>query len=202
MTADDRALSDTLLAVEAVRIKPARPIDLRAAALYYVTTLKWPVFPLKERGKTPLTPNGFQDASLDPAQIAEWWQRWPNANIGIPTGTTGCGYDVIDADGPEGVKAWTELKHRLCEPGCSAEAFCGTDGGFDIRAEAFTPGNATVGKGPGRHIFVPASPDARNGARIGDKPIDIRASGGYVVAVPSLNLNGAAYTWLTAPKVA
>lgn len=196
-------MSDALAALEAKLIVPGKPINLPAAAMYYVTTLRWPVFPLKPRGKTPLTSNGFHGATLDPDQVRRWWASTPDANIGIPTGmrdTGGCGYDVIDADGPEGVAAWIELKHRNCPTGCSAEAFCDTTGGFDIHAEAFTPGNSSVGKGPGRHIYVPASPDTRNGARVGDRPIDIRGTGGYVLGVPSLNLIGAAYTWLSAPK--
>lgn len=196
-------MSDALAALEAKQVVPDKPVNLGAAALYYVTRLQWPVFPLKPRGKSPITRNGYKDASLDPAQIKKWWHDEPAANVGVPTGMRemgGIGFDVIDADGPEGVAAWIELKHRHCPSGCSTEAFCGATGGFDIRAEAFTPGDSTVGKGPGRHVFVPASPDARNGARVGDRPIDVRATGGYVVAVPSLNLVGASYVWLTAPQ--
>jgi hypothetical protein len=199
----DNALSDTLAALEAAQIMPAKPVNLPAAAHYYVTTLRWPVFPLKARGKTPLTTNGFKGATLDPEQIRRWWTTHEDANIGLPTGPVesgGCGYDVIDADGPEGVAAWTQLKHRHCPPGCSTEAFCDARGGFDIRAEAFTPGNATVGRGPGRHIYLPAT-GRGNAARINGQPIDVRGTGGYVVGVPSLNLIGAAYTWLRPPAV-
>lgn len=196
-------MSDALAALEVKDILPARPVNLGAAAVYYVATLRWPVFPIKPRGKSPLTSNGFKDATLDVEQVKAWWRAEPAANIGLPTGlreTGGIGFDVIDADGPEGVKAWIELKHRGCD-GCSTEAFCGASGGFDIHAEAFTPGNSSVGKGPGRHVFVPATPGVRNGARVGDRPIDVRATGGYVLAVPSVNLVGSAYTWITPPRV-
>jgi hypothetical protein len=47
------------------------------------------VFPCIPRGtgrKRPLTPNGFHDASIDPAVIAGWWRRWPDALIGVSTG--------------------------------------------------------------------------------------------------------------------
>ena len=37
------------------------------------------VFPVKA-DKTPLTPNGFKDASTDPAVIEDWWWRWPHAD--------------------------------------------------------------------------------------------------------------------------
>jgi hypothetical protein len=201
---NDHALSDAVAAVGGREIVPAKPANLPVAAAYYVAKLGWPVFPLRPAAKTPLTSNGFKDATLDLERVRRWWTDQPDANIGIPTGlreTGGIGFDVIDADGSDGVEAWMELKHRLCPPGCSRDAFCGATGGFDIRAEAFTPGNPAVGKASGRHIFVPADPNARNGARIGDRPIDIRSNGGYVCAVPSVNILRGAYTWILAPKV-
>lgn len=44
------------------------------------------VFPLKYRDKVPLTRNGCKDATTDAAQIKAWWQKYPNANIGLATG--------------------------------------------------------------------------------------------------------------------
>ena len=41
------------------------------------------VFPLKYRDKVPLTRNGCKDATTDAAQIKAWWQKYPNANIGL-----------------------------------------------------------------------------------------------------------------------
>ncbi len=38
-------------------------------------------------GKHPRTKNGLKDATTDKKQIREWWGKWPNANIGIPTGS-------------------------------------------------------------------------------------------------------------------
>lgn len=222
MSTSPPALSDLYAALEVASIKPDKPINLPAAARYYAAVLKWPVFPLKARGKSPLFPSahrpeeksscrgecgrvghGLYDATRDVETVVRWWTEHPEANIGIPTGPapTGCGLDVIDADGPEGVAAWMKLKHRLCEPGCSAEAFCDATGGFVVLAEAFTPGNSTVGKGPGRHVFVKAR-GRGNAARMGGQPIDRRGAGGYVVGVPSVNLVGAAYTWLQQPTPA
>ena len=197
---EDNAMSDRLAAIGGT-VLPARTPNLPAAAMYYVTTLKWPVFPLKARGKTPLTAHGFQDATLDPERVSAWWKQWPDANIAVPTGPKGlkgCGYDVIDADGPDGLAAWNTVKHRQCPPGCSGSAFCDATGGFDVRAEAITPGNSSVGRGSGRHVYVPASGQG-NSARINGQPLDVRGIGGYVVATPSVNLVGDAYTWLKAP---
>jgi Bifunctional DNA primase/polymerase, N-terminal len=50
-------------------------------------------------GKHPLTPHGLNDATGDPARLARWWRRWPQANIGLVTGEL---VDVLDIDGPAG----------------------------------------------------------------------------------------------------
>ena len=36
--------------------------------------------------KTPLTPHGFKDASVDRDKISAWWTSWPGALVGLPTG--------------------------------------------------------------------------------------------------------------------
>jgi hypothetical protein len=33
-----------------------------------------------------LAPHGLQDATTDLDQIQEWWEQYPEANIGMPTG--------------------------------------------------------------------------------------------------------------------
>ncbi|KYH44743.1 bifunctional DNA primase/polymerase [Branchiibius sp. NY16-3462-2] len=55
------------------------------------------VFPCVVEGKRPLTRRGFLEASSDPEQVAAWWSRTPNANIGIPTGAAS-GVVVVDVD--------------------------------------------------------------------------------------------------------
>ena len=44
-----------------------------------------PVFPCRA-DKKPYTEHGFKDASKNLEQIAEWWTKWPDALIGVPTG--------------------------------------------------------------------------------------------------------------------
>jgi hypothetical protein len=34
-------------------------------------------------GKHPLTPHGLKDATSDLGRLSQWWQRWPQANIGL-----------------------------------------------------------------------------------------------------------------------
>jgi hypothetical protein len=170
------------------------------SALFYVERLRWPVFPCRPAGKAPLTAHGFKDATLDPQQVRQWWQRWPEANIGVPTGSTdqgGCGYDVLDVDSSEGLRDWHRVQHAACPPDCSAETFCPAPGPFQIVARAFTPGDGADRK-PGRHLYLPAT-GAGNTTRIHGLHIDYRGAGGYVVAPPSVGLSGARYAWLTWP---
>ena len=52
------------------------------------------VFPLKKGGKKPLTEHGLLDATMSPDKVNEYWNRWPEVNIGIVTN----GLMVIDFD--------------------------------------------------------------------------------------------------------
>ncbi|MCB0176121.1 MAG: bifunctional DNA primase/polymerase [Anaerolineae bacterium] len=84
------------------------------AAKYYAQ-LGWSVLPLHwpegrgcschrpdcaSIGKHPRTEAGAYDANTDPDQIFQWWQRWPQANIGLNVGRTGL--VVIDIDPAHG----------------------------------------------------------------------------------------------------
>jgi len=54
------------------------------------------VLPLKPRDKWPIVAGGFKAATRDPEQLALWWKRNPDANIGIACGASQlC---VMDAD--------------------------------------------------------------------------------------------------------
>jgi hypothetical protein len=64
----------------------------------------------RQPGKHPRTPSGHHTATTNPDQVRAWWTRWPNANIGITTGTTGLA--VVDLDGPEGLDTWQRLTAR------------------------------------------------------------------------------------------
>lgn len=75
----------------------------------------WPVFPVEPRGKRPLTSHGVHDASTDTATITDWWKQWPDANLGLATGTAS-GLLVIDIDGPKGEAAYKDLCGTLSPP--------------------------------------------------------------------------------------
>ena len=61
-----------------------------------------PLFPCHSDGgprvrKTPLTPNGFEDATADPEIVQRWVKRYPTALWGMPTGAVS-GLVVLDID--------------------------------------------------------------------------------------------------------
>src|SRR6266542_3708971 len=56
-------------------------------------------------GKHPMTNNGLKDATCDPDIIRGWWEKCPEANIAIRTGTPS-GIFVVDLDGEDGIAAW------------------------------------------------------------------------------------------------
>jgi hypothetical protein len=154
---------------------------LLSAALAYAVDLDLPVFPLKVRGKTPITPNGFKAATTDPDVIRHWWQDTPDANIGVATGRV----VVIDLDvdrSPPSNQVWT----RRCQ---------------EHDADALgTPWSVTGSHG--YHIWYapPAGGALRNSAGKVGPGIDVRANGGYVVAPPSTHPNGNPYYWVSAPR--
>jgi len=76
------------------------------------------VFPLHARGKTPLTPHGLKDATLDTEQIRKWWTRWPTANIGVTTGRLS-DLAVLDVDGEAGERSLQALPEPLPATWCS-----------------------------------------------------------------------------------
>src|SRR5262245_24162450 len=64
-------------------------------------------------GKHPRTISGVKDATTDKAQIRQWWDMWPSANIGIATGKE-AGFFVLDVDPRKGsakVLSFLEAKH-------------------------------------------------------------------------------------------
>ncbi len=126
-----------------------------------------PVFPCEPDGKRPLTRRGFLDASSDRVQIASWWSRTPDANIGVPTGATS-GVVVVDVDvhGPvDGRAAW----RRASEAGLVDGA------GLLVR----TPTG-------GAHAYFPATPGVQQRSwQAATAGIDFRGDGGYIIAPPS-----------------
>lgn len=147
-------------------------IDKRRAALSYAARGK-PVFPC--RGKRPLTKNGFKDATTDPRRIDAWWERWPEANIGMPTGKRS-GVWALDVDADRG--GFATLAALLKEHGALPDtAMVSTGGG-------------------GVHLYFnyPADTEIRNGADVLGPGLDVRGEGGYVLLPGSVT--DSPYEWL------
>jgi hypothetical protein len=134
-----------------------------------------PVFPCEPGGKKPLTYNGFWDASAEVSRIEAWWGRWPDANVGIPTGERS-GLLVLDVDSDAGGPESLVLLER-------------TNGPLPPTAKARTGGG-------GVHVFFkyPAGETVRNSAGKLGPGLDARGEGGYVVAPPSRTRG--TYEWL------
>ena len=138
---------------------------LLKAALFYVNH-GLSVLPLKVGGKEPdadLVPHGWVNATTDEAAIRSWWKRKPNANIGIAAGKSNL--VVIDIDVKDG------------KDGRGAIADKDMGGAVHV----LTPSG-------GHHYYykVPSGESFQSGANLyGFDGLDIRASGGYIVAPPS-----------------
>lgn len=153
---------------------PSTPFE---AAIAYAK-LGWAVFPVA-RDKTPLTPNGFKDATLNEKLIAQWWKKHPTAGIGIATGKLS-GIVVLDVD-LEKTGADSAMKSLISQFGSFPE---------DIVARTGGGGYHFYFKHPGEDIVVP------NAQRLfGLVGIDVRGDGGYVVAPPSGHQSGNFYEW-------
>ena len=142
-----------------------------------------PVFPCRRadqtdqdgrvlKAKSPLTRNGFKDATQDEQQIRRWWSANPEALVGVPTGSI-TGLVVIDYD------------HRSAS---SAAQDWISEHQFELTK---TRVHATGGGSGGRHYLfkAPAGVKIRGGAsvvlgKVKREGLDIRAEGGYVIWWP------------------
>lgn len=170
---------------------PAKKTDPVTAALWYAEH-NWYVFPIANKTKHPLTPNGFKDGSIDPEQIRAWWNRWPDANIGMACDKSG----VVALDGdPNRYNEESEALIALLD------------------AEYPTAKQSTPTKGV--HFIYMAPADTKVSNSPGSLPpgIDVRANG-YILLWPSgVEYHGedaikkgvedgyfGRYRWLDSPK--
>lgn len=126
-----------------------------------------PVFPCGAGGKRPLPgSSGFHDATTDLGQVADWWGRFPNANVAIPTGRAS-GVVVVDVD-VHGINGF--------------EAF------GRARAAGLLPVPLAVVRTPsgGMHLYYPAHEVLEQRSwQAGKVGIDCRGDGGYIIVPPS-----------------
>ena len=165
-------------------------MPLREAALWYAQH-DIPVFPLRPGTKFPYAnPDGVADghggfklATTDLAQVTAWWEQYPTSNIGIPTGNRYGGvFDCLDCDydtekGKDGIASAVILQKTGLLAGVSIVASTPRGG----RHLVFAPSDAhTIATGEKAYGFA----------------IDLRGSGGFIAASPSVNKDGMPYQWV------
>jgi hypothetical protein len=135
-----------------------------------------PVFPCQPGKKTPATRHGYLDATTDPAQVREWFDRHPDRNLAVATGEPGP--DVLDIDqrGQSG-NGFTALA-RLGAAGLLAGA----------SGRTRTPGG-------GLHIYFAGS--RQSTGHLATCHIDFLSQGGYVLIPPS-RIDGKPYRLIMA----
>lgn len=146
-------------------------IPLNAWACLY--GLGFSVIPLAAGGKKPLVKwTKFQTTKPDWQQIEQWQFEYPDANIGIVTGTVS-GIFVVDFDSHEAFQA---AQDRGLGAGVIAKS------------------------GRGYHVYY-RHPEwtVKTAAGILDH-VDIRSDGGYIVAPPSVHESGTVYEWVDDPS--
>lgn len=145
---------------------------LLKSALKYVEVMGWPVLPLN--GKHPLTKHGSKDATTDVAELREWWNRWPRANIGLATAIK---FWALDIDTKKaGDLSLEQLEAKYGKLPDTLQQITGTGG---------------------RHyLFLPPDFIVTNSESEIAPGVDVRGVGGYIVAAPSIHpLTGREYVW-------
>jgi hypothetical protein len=128
-------------------------------------------------GKHPRTPNGCKDATTAEAQIRAWWAMWPQANIGVATGSVS-GFVALDVDiGGEkrGDLTLEALEHSYAPLPDTVEQHTGSGGRH-------------------RLFLAPETPIGNSASKVGPH-LDIRGDGGYIIVPPSLHASGQRYVW-------
>lgn len=114
----------------------------------------------------------YQEKRATEEEIKAWWNKYPNANVGIITGKIS-NLTVIDCDSNEAASAFREVYK----------------------------GNTVTAKTPrGTHYYFQYAEGTRNTVKVKGIDLDIRSEGGYVVAPPSINDKGIPYRWLQSIK--
>lgn len=126
-------------------------------------------------GKHPRTLHGVRDATTDGVRINGYWNRFRSDGVGIATGAIS-GIDVLDVDprngGDQTLRILIEQFNSL--PETIAVATGG--GGFHLYF---------------RHAGIKLKGSLGPG-------LDIKSTGGFVVAPPTLHVTGQRYKWLKA----
>ena len=137
------------------------------------------VFPLTPGSKEPPLIHGFQSdggATRDPAKIARWWKKWPDANIGISTSRFGTGEALVVVD----------VDNKGDRRGSTTLALLEIVQGLEL-----SPTLTIKTPSGGFHYFYRTPVAVKQGVDVLGDGLDIRSNGGYVVAAGSVVPAGA-----------
>lgn len=121
-------------------------------------------------GKHPRLREWQREATSETETVAEWSATWPEANVGIATGTAS-GFFVLDIDRPEALEELGEIPHTVM---------------------------ARTGSGGTHYLFRLPDFTVSNSASKIAKGVDVRGDGGQIVVAPSVSARGP-YKWINAP---
>lgn len=149
----------------------------------------WKVFPLHttknaacscgnpkctSAAKHPRIKEWQKDCSNQSGVIKDWWSKWPDANIGLATGSAS-GFFVLDIDPRHGGK---ESLQDL------------------VKKNGIFPKTLVSNTGGGGYHLLFKEPSIKVTNRTNVLPgIDVRGEGGYIVAPPSFHQSGMQYSW-------
>jgi hypothetical protein len=156
----------------------AEPVNLSTPLAYALAyaAMGWHVLPLEPGAKAPLgrlVPRGMHDATTDAEVIRGWWQRNPQAGVGIALAQSGL--VAVDVDPRNG---GTDTFEQL-------QAAHGS-----LRSDVM----AFTGGGGEHHVFlVPHGAAISLPGTLG-AGIDLKANG-YIVVEPSVHPSGKQYGW-------
>ena len=125
-----------------------------------------------DHGKHPRIRDWPTEATTDIDTIRRWWRQWPQANVGLATGTH---LYVLDVDGDQGRQTLAQLE--------------ATHGALPE-----TPRSLTGGGGEHYLFTLPDGMTLKNTVRFASG-LDTRGPGGQIVAAPSLHASGRVYAW-------
>lgn len=138
--------------------------QILSAALWYA---KHGIEVVPVRGKRPITPNGFHDATTDKKVIEAWFSGKSSDEVGIGGKIPGWAV-IVDIDGKGGEISLS-------------------NNGFDL------PATLTVSSGRGNHYWYSIDGDSEVKRRIKFLPnVDILVNG-YVILPPTIHPNGKKY---------
>jgi len=153
-------------------------LSLKDAALEYAEW-GWRVFPLAPRSKRPLIQgkDWKEYATDDEVQVAAWWSKTPDANIGLLCGQAS-GVVVLDIDQRGDKEGAAQIALLEKEHGELPRTVCAATGGG------------------GGHMFFAWPEELSVGCPKPIKDCEIKGEGGYVVLAPSVHPDTAAlYEW-------